>query len=777
MKAINVIIPLSCLLLITACGGGNGSSGGDGKPSIPNSAVGFNKTSSFNKLVNSVTAASDGSGDIYIGGDFTTYGNTETNHIVRLNSDGSVDNGFNIGTGFNSRVRSIAIARDGSGDVYVGGDFSIYNGGSVANLVRLNSDGSLDLGFDTGSGFEGAVAIISSIYSIAVVEGNNGDIYAGGTFVAYNGSNYNGIVRLNNDGSADVDFIAGSGFDTGAVNVVRAISLVVDGSNDILVGGRFDSYDGTIGSIGVTANNIARLNSDGTLDAGYLSGVGFNSTVYTITVSNDENGDVYIGGDFSVYNGEQTNQIVLLNNDGSVDATFNSLSGFDRSVRSIAIANDDSGDIYVGGFIGSYNGIATNGLVRLNSDGTIDAGFNVGAGFSKPGITSTVNSILATSNTDVFVGGAFYSYDGIGANYLIKLNEDGSINSSYKTGAGFNFSVWSITEAKDESGDIYVGGAFDSYNGTSIKKIARLNSDGTIDPVFDSKSVFRSSVFSVIPLKDGSGDIYVGGLEKIVRLNSDGTVDAEFSNSSTSVYSISLADDSSGDIYIGGLGFIKRLNSDGTLEQNYVVATDLKRRVLSISKSNDGSGDIYVGGEFANYNGNPAPGILRLNSDGTMDAGFDPGSGFGTSFVNNVAAANDGSGDVYVGGIFTSYKGTDANYIIRLHSDGSVDTNFVIGTGFDNPVWTFTQTKDNSGDIYVGGFFSSYNGVAANRIARLNSNGGLDSGFNVEAGFDEIVRSIMIDKSDNIIVGGNFTRYGSTTVDKILRLDSGGVIK
>ena len=83
--------------------------------------TGFNQARGFNEAVYSLSPATDDSGDIYVGGGFTTYNDTASKFIIRLNSDGAVDTAFAVGSGFNGIVNSISPATDGSGDVYVGG--------------------------------------------------------------------------------------------------------------------------------------------------------------------------------------------------------------------------------------------------------------------------------------------------------------------------------------------------------------------------------------------------------------------------------------------------------------------------------------------------------------------------------------------------------------------------------------------------------------------------------------------------------------------------------
>jgi hypothetical protein len=170
---------------------------------------------------------------------------------------------------------------------------------------------------------------------------------------------------------------------------------------------------------------------------------------------------------------------------------------------------------------------------------------------------------------------------------------------------------------------------------------------------------------------------------------------------------------------------IIRLNSDGTVDTAFVVGTGFDDDVNSIIPATDGSGDLYVGGEFTTYNGIASNNIIRLNSDGTVDTAFVAWSGFDET-VTSIISVTDGSGDLYVGGEFTTYRGIASNHIIRLNSDGTVDTEFAVGSGFDSRVYTLSLATDGSGDLFVGGFFSSYQSSTVNSIVRLNPDGSLN---------------------------------------------------
>lgn len=156
--------------------------------------------------------ATDDSGDVYLGGRFTLYDfSIPTNRIARLNSDGSLDRKFPAGDGFantSSAVFATTLAPDGSGDIYVGGNFDKFDRNSARKIPRLNGNGSRDYGFAIGNGF---AASYGGVESIAPSRDGSGDIYIVGLFESYNGLSSKRIIRLNSDGSRDTAFKTGNG--------------------------------------------------------------------------------------------------------------------------------------------------------------------------------------------------------------------------------------------------------------------------------------------------------------------------------------------------------------------------------------------------------------------------------------------------------------------------------------------------------------------------------------------------------------------------------------
>ena len=672
----------------------------------------FNTEDGFNSTVYAL--ALDSNGKLYVGGAFTTYKGTTENYIIRLNPDGTKDTGFDNSTGFNNPVWSLQL--DSNGKLYVGGQFTTYKGTTENRIIRLNSDGTKDTGFDNSTGFN------STVYSLLL--DSSGKLYVGGAFSSYKGTTANRIIRLNSDGTKDTAFDNSTGFNTD-VEI-----LLLDSNGKLYVGGEFTTYKGN------TENYIIRLNTDGTKDTGFDNSTGFNSPVNALAL--DSNGKLYVGGLFTTYKGTTETRIIRLNSDGTKDTGFDNSTGFNSTVRSFQI--DSNGKLYVGGSFTTYKGTTANGIIRLNSDGSKDTAFDNSTGFN-----STVIALALDSNGKLYVGGGFSTYRGATNNRIIRLNDDGGGFTEIVAPAqyaslfsnvvsGFNGSV--IALLLDSNGKLYVGGSFTTYKGETANRIIRLNPDGTKDTAFDNSTGFNGNVWSF--QIDSNGKLYVGGFFTTYKGNTE--------------------------------NYIIRLNTDGSKDTGFDNSTGFNLGVRALLL--DSNGKLYVGGQFTAYKGTTANRIIRLNTDGTKDTGFDNSTGF-NNIVNSLLL--DSNGKLYVGGLFTTYKGTTANAIIRLNTDGTKDTGFDNSTGFNDSVHSFQI--DSNGKLYVGGNFTTYKGTTANAIIRLNDDGTKDTAFDNSTGFESQVNELVLDSNGKLYVGGNFTTYKGASQLYIAKLNSFGAIE
>jgi uncharacterized delta-60 repeat protein len=858
------------------------------------------------------TSAIQPDGKILIGGWFTEYNGTGRNYIARLNSDGSLDTSFNPGTGASGRVWSIVLQPDGK--IIIGGEFTTYNGTGRFRIARLNSDGSLDMSFDPGTG-----ANSYGIRSVALQP--DGKIIIGGDFFSYNGTSRNRIARLNSDGSLDMSFNPGAG----ANATVWRITLQPDGK--IIIGGDFTNYNGRY--------YIARLNSNGSLDTSFNPG-GANYYVKNIALQPD--GKIIIGGLFTNYNDTLTGRIARLNSNGSLDMSFNPCTGANDFVRISALQPD--GKIIIGGDFSSYNSTGRNRIARINGncipstgihtvstcnaftwiDGntytssnntatynivggaangcdsivTLNLTFNSATGtdvqtacnaftwidgntYTSSNNTATYNIVGGAANgcdsivtlnltfntasgTDVqtacnaftwidgntytssnntatynIVGGAANGCDSIvtlnltfntatgtdvhiacnaftwidgntytssnntatynivggavnGCDSLVTLNLTiniyGSLDLTFNPGTGANGTVNTIVLQPD--GKIIIGGLFSEYNGTGRNCIARLNANGSLDTNFNPGTGANTIVYTTTIQPDGK--ILIGGnftsyngtgRNYIARLNADGSLDTSFNpgtGANNSVWTSAIQPD--GKILIGGnftsyngtgRNYIARLNSDGSLDTSFNPGTGANAAVWRITLQSDGK--ILIGGAFTSYNGTGRNRIARLNADGSLDTSFNIGIG-ANNIVYTITLQPDGK--IIIGGEFTSYNGTGRNRIARLNSDGSLDTNFNPATGANDRVYNITQQSD--GKILIGGWFTSYNGTGRNRIARLNSDGSLDTNFNPGTGANDRVSTIILQSDGQILIGGWFTSYNGSGRNRIARILGMGLV-
>lgn len=708
-------------------------------------------------------------GKIIIAGEFISYDYKSKNRITRLNTDGTTDSSFNIGTGANASISAAALQSDSK--ILITGGFTSYNGMAKNRIARINADGTLDTTFEPGSGF-------NSYNSIAVQ--TDGKLLIGGYFTSYNGVARKHIARLNSDGTLDTSFGSAVGLDS----TVKEIVLQPDGK--ILVIGDFLDFNG------ISRKKIARLNADGTLDTTFNPGNGANG-IETIALQAD--GKILIGGYFSTYNFTPRSCLARLNPDGTLDNTFNLGTGFDGSVRKII--PQSNGKMVVAGSFTSYNGTAKNSLARLNSDGTLDTSLDSGTGANE-----SIYIITVKTNGKILTGGNFTSFNATLIGRLAQLNTDGTIDTTFLNPGGFGSgSNQSISRmAVQPDGKILITGEFfSSYNGIATKRLARLNANGTLDAAFNTGTGPSSSVYAITTQPDGK--ILIGGRfgnyngvsrNGITRINPDGTLDTTFSigtGVNNSIYSIAVQTD--GKILISGLftsyngvtrNKFARLNTDGTLDTAFDPGTGPDSVIYSIVTQTDGK--IIIAGNFKNYKGIPKQCITRLNSDGTFDSSFNLGISIDWN-VDVVKIQSDGK--LLISGTFVGFTGGNSPPpgLARLNADGSLDPGFVAqqllfaNTGTNPYTNPSSMAIQSDGKIIIGGTITSYGGTPILNIARLNTDGTHDTTFVAgtgianNQGISSSVDNILVLPDGKVLISGVFILYNGVTVGRIARILSG----
>jgi len=375
---------------------------------------------------------------------------------------GSIDTSFHVGTGFSILsmsdygMKALAIQTDRK--IIAAGTFTSYNGTDYQQLVRLNTNGAIDSSYNVGTGFNGS---ISAIYML-----KDTTLLVAGSFTTFNSSNVKGLVKLNKNGTLI------SSFNPLDSNISQVYAIAVDTANGkIYIGGAFTSVGNT------PKKHIARLYADGTLDNTFDVGAGFThisssqAPVYTLKVQYD--GNILVGGDFNFYKGESASRLCRILSSGTLDGTFFTM--FNDIVKSVDVMND--GKIIVGGDFTSAASNPFNKIVSLNADGSLNASFNIGTG-----ISGEVTVVKATPDNKILVGGNFNFFDNVQTMSLVQLNANGSRNANFVIGTGFTLTsgnpskVYSILVQPDSN--VVVGGFYNKYQGTTSNHIVRLIGKG-----------------------------------------------------------------------------------------------------------------------------------------------------------------------------------------------------------------------------------------------------------------------------------------------------------
>lgn len=376
--------------------------------------------------------------------------------------------------------------------------------------------------------------------------------------------------------------------------------------------------------------------------------------------------------------------------------------------------------------------------------------------------------------------------------------QPGQLVPCFNTGTGFNGNTNSFILLP--TGKILCAGNFTNYNGTPVNRICRLNADGTLDPTFSAAAAIDNEIYRMTAL--ANGQILISGSftapkSGIARLNADGSVDGMFNMAGTGINAggiHSFAVQTDGKIVVTGgvaIGFtqyndgimnytvngIARLNADGTVDAafNSGPGSGLNNG-FNTSNLNvvamQPDGKILIGGDFTTYKGAVVPrGIIRLNSDGSRDSTFNPGSTGGVDGSGSVGfpIIVQPDGKILICGAFSMYNTSPRNHLARLNADGSLDNTFN-PAGPNAPNVTMAQLAD--GRLLVTGDFTQYDGVARGRVALVSSNGNLDPSFNPVGsnGFTWTCRVLPDGTAMLGGWGGVFTQYNGATVGAVARI-------
>ncbi len=802
-------------------------------------------------LANGQFLVFSGFDDPFVG--FDRYNNAKTGNLLRFNADGSLDTTFALDPALYAKSVS-AVAAMANGQYVITTNF-VSNSGTTSQIYRLNTDGSLDNSLIPGAGTGS-----NGLFRCIAVQ-SDGRIIAGGTGTTqYNGTAITDIVRLNTDGSIDTTFnvVLGTGASgplgqlIGLDGINTSTGIQIQSDDKIILAGGFTTVNG------VTRADVARLNADGSLDTTFVpSGYGiasdqandFSEPARTAAIQSD--GKIVVGGEFNATSNPSTDQpLVRLDTDGSLDRTFNAatlpqrvLTYFVRVTPGGALifgtdgaatyeynsdgsANTTFQNNFPFGYlpdlgvlpngqllaVGDYdptNATVASGITRLNADGTVDTSVR----FATPQADSPPYHVAALPNGTILAAGEFDAVAGQPRAGLAILNANGSLNAA-------------TLPSSLLAGNYYFEGAY----------------EGTFGPDFILQSDDdKILLFGSTPPPDedsGPGFTYL-------RLNADLSVDTTLTaDPSVTAFGTVLYQPGNGYLLSAGYpsaslvinttdaldpaNLLRRLSLQGALDSDFVPAIDVTTIFDNFSPGNLANATLYAGDDTAlavqpdgkilyqYYDKTEAYRLVRFNADGSMDSSFQIGSapptsppdtgftdpidaGDGDEQAFEVSAASIGIGGAFVQsdgriliyGDFATYNGQTAKAVARLNANGTVDTTFSTGTGPQGPggvvgsayAVTTAQQLSNGQLLLVGGF-TTFNGVARPGLVRLNTDGSVDTAFTAAgvvsqqvsigpAGFGSGNSSLAPVGNGTYFLTGNYTNTDGEGAGTFFRLFGG----
>lgn len=719
------------------------------------------------------------------------------NRLIRLNTNGSRDTSFNSPI-FSYAARFLGVQTDGkiivcSGAVNLPG---VPPPGSIAQTVRLNTDGTLDATFQSPNFQSTATSGDLGVFGNPVIDSATGKIYFCGTFSFVNGQPRKAIVRCNADGTVDSSFVP-TGL-IGGTTILQGRAMVLQTGGKVVLGGRpLRTAAG-----GATRYALLRFNTDGTLDS-----------TFTLFPTTDSSGTPLVPGyigpsDVKTLPGGKIlttrSRVLRFLADGTLDFTFTAL---DYSSPNFSPNNDfpaayrfdvdpNTGAAYLpnpGPLYARLNGVPVPGeITKLTPGGTIDTTFN------SPVVESENfdPDVQITPNGAVYVSGYHTDFGNTANATITRLLANGTRDATYSLGA-LPFADKSARGfALLPDGSAYVVYFSGSFNGGYFfSNLVRLLPTGALDTgfrpssalqtafsinAFDGNDTFKVSLPQISSAP--SGKVYLvsagspqetvnaNGNVKATRVNADGTEDTSVPALGFPVGEVMR--DATG-ITGGSTGYLRRLRQ--TADGGFIVlasvapfpsTTSLPYNYKVIKLRADGSLDS----SFA------SPSFTSTVS-GFQDFGvlFDPVTGLTTQPLNgfyragefpiyNAEALPDGS--VLLVGNFRLTGGSVDYLLAKLTATGTFDSSFTPPAPQNlarptRPVVVFNARVAPDGKIWVLGRFDTIGGTPAPGVARLNPGGTLDNTFSLtQVGYDDSFGNADVVFADrfNAYLVGTFRR-------------------
>lgn len=415
---------------------------------------------------------------------------------------------------------------------------------------------------------------------LTVTTNNQGRIILGGGFSMFNGQPMKNIAQLMPDGRLDSTFDPGQGVNG------RVWALAAETDNQVVIGGDFTSVDG------VARNRIARVNSNGKLDAQFDPGAGADGLVESVEVMSD--GRILVGGFFTKINEIGRTNVAILSDDGLVDPSFDP----ETPPAFVGHVARRAGDhILLGGEVvyDAGNPVAniTNSLSRYDLTGARDTGFQVSVGDL---FFNRVSDLVVQPDGKIVVCGLFLAVNGVPVSCIARLNANGDYDETFDVGSGASY--WVFRVALQSDGKILLCGWFESVDGQPRLGVARLNIDGSLDETFDPRGGANGFVYSAMPMMNGQ-ILLTGGFSKFdgydrfrfATLNQDGSI--QTTSLSIGGYSLQSENEIQLELAVEPGRDFRVFSTEDFGGRTSILTNQTARRSIQVSQPNDGGAKFY----------------------------------------------------------------------------------------------------------------------------------------------------------------------------------------
>ena len=357
-----------------------------------------------------------------------------------------------------------------------------------------------------------------------------------------------------------------------------------------------------------------------------------------------------------------------------------------------------------------YALLAAASLLTARGEMVVDTAFQ--ASINSGGY---VKAMTVNDDGEILLAGEFASVNGTLAPRLARVLSNGQVDPNFSSGTGPDGLIECL--ALNGAGEIIIGGAFNDFDGTESPHLAKLLTGGVLDSTFTISTGSRVKSVAITP----DGMIVAGGSFHTV-------------NGESSAYVCRLDD----------LG-----NSDSsfssTLQRSFAIEAGID--VVAVQAD----GKILAGGVFNSSRGPEK--LVRLHADGSLDQSFSQDHGPILYTRTIVPLAN---GQILVAGVADAY---DTGFIRRLNADGTVDSTFAAPSFFGG---VNAVAVNPDGSIIAG------TSASGRFLVRLLADGSLDTGWHLQA--NAPVYTIQALENGDVLVGGAFTEIGGASQSGIARL-------